>query len=73
MSSEEFEIIATDSSGKTKRWTRSTYDGSKGLADNIVDNHDYESATVRNIFGGHPSDILYEKKKGEEGKCFIKF
>lgn len=57
---DEFLIQATGPNLHNRSWTRSTYDVAKHIADQSVFKLGYTRAEVRNTFGGHISDVLYE-------------
>ena len=56
---DEFEIRATGDQGE-RIWTRSHYHVAKYIADQTITKLGYSRAEVRNTFGGHRSDVLYE-------------
>lgn len=56
-STEEFRIDG-EFDGQKQRWTRSTFDGAKGLAQHLF-TKGYRKIEVRNTLGGTVGDVLF--------------
>jgi hypothetical protein len=60
---DEFKIEAVNTFGDVLHtWTRATLFAAKGLAMTAV-NMGYRKVMVRNIFGGHSSDVLFTAER----------
>ena len=57
---DEFLIEATCPGKPNRSWTRSTLGVAQHIADQAIRTLGYTRAEVRNTFGGHLSDVLYE-------------